>query len=438
MSGVNTHKFQSTEPDGAQPLQIQPQRDWNDEHLFAGSTTGGLLAYDSAQSDHANWVAPAAGAGQILRSRAAGSLPVWSALTIPDTVAQGDLVVGTAANVAGVVADVAVGSVLVSGGVGAVPAWSATPSLTSLALATPLGVGSGGTGFATYAIGDLLYASGAAALSKLADVAAGSVLVSGGVGAAPAWSAGPSVTSLTLGGDVLLVRDASNTLGQRNGTTSQALHLYGTFTDASNYERLRVVVGGATDTTFAQQSAGTGASRGFKFINGNIGFGIDPANTSSLAMYVSASGHLLFATDNTFNIGASGATRPKDYFGAGKITSASATAGIGYATGAGGTVAQGTSKSTGVTLNTVAGQITMNAAALLAAAKVSFVVTNSAVAATDNVIVSIASGGTANAYRASVTAIASTSFTVTVENITAGSLSEAPVVTFSVLKGVTA
>lgn len=64
---------------------------------------------------------------------------------------------------------------------------------------TPLDPASGGTGISSYAIGDLLYASGTTTLSKLADVATGSVLVSGGVGVAPAYSATPTVTSLTLG-----------------------------------------------------------------------------------------------------------------------------------------------------------------------------------------------------------------------------------------------
>jgi hypothetical protein len=122
---------------------------------------------------------------------------------------------------------------------------------------------------------------------------------------------------------------------------------------------------------------------------------------------------------------------------AGGIGTTSPTVGIGYATGAGGTVAQGTSKSTGVTLNKNSGAITMNNAALASAAKVSFVITNSSVAATDVVVVNVASGGTANAYRASVTAVAAGSFTVTVENITGGSLSESPVVSFALLKGVT-
>lgn len=64
---------------------------------------------------------------------------------------------------------------------------------------SPLGPASGGTGISSYTIGDLLYASASTTLSKLADVAAGSVLASGGVGVAPAWSSTPLVTSVTLG-----------------------------------------------------------------------------------------------------------------------------------------------------------------------------------------------------------------------------------------------
>lgn len=50
-----------------------------------------------------------------------------------------------------------------------------------------LAVVRGGTGLNTYAVGDLLYASGQQTLSRLADVAVGSALISGGVGSAPAW-----------------------------------------------------------------------------------------------------------------------------------------------------------------------------------------------------------------------------------------------------------
>lgn len=62
------------------------------------------------------------------------------------------------------------------------------------------GVAQGGTNITSYTIGDLIYASGATALSKLADVAVGSVLTSGGVATAPSWNSSPSLTRLTLTG----------------------------------------------------------------------------------------------------------------------------------------------------------------------------------------------------------------------------------------------
>jgi hypothetical protein len=49
----------------------------------------------------------------------------------------------------------------------------------------------GGTGIASYAVGDLLYAATTTTLAKLADVATGNVLVSGGVSTAPAWGQAP-------------------------------------------------------------------------------------------------------------------------------------------------------------------------------------------------------------------------------------------------------
>lgn len=76
--------------------------------------------------------------------------------------------------------------------------------LTSNAAVTPA---QGGTGIASYAVGDLLYASGATTLSKLADVAVGSVLVSGGVTTAPAWSATPALTSWSTTAANTLARD---------------------------------------------------------------------------------------------------------------------------------------------------------------------------------------------------------------------------------------
>jgi hypothetical protein len=57
----------------------------------------------------------------------------------------------------------------------------------------------GGTGLSAVTTGDLLYGSGTNTWSRLADVATGSVLVSGGVGAAPSWSSAPSLSTVKIG-----------------------------------------------------------------------------------------------------------------------------------------------------------------------------------------------------------------------------------------------
>lgn len=120
--------------------------------------------------------------------------------------------------------------------------------------------------------------------------------------------------------------------------------------------------------------------------------------------------------------------------GASSIKSSAATAGIGYATGAGGAVTQETSRTTGVTLNTVAGAITLVSAAG-SATPASFTVTNSAVAATDTVIVSQKSG--TDLYDIKVTAVAAGSFRITF-NTTGGTTTEQPVFNFAVIKAVAA
>jgi hypothetical protein len=55
----------------------------------------------------------------------------------------------------------------------------------------------GGTGFSSYAIGDLLYADTTTTLAKLADVATGNALLSGGVGVAPSWGKIDVATHIT-------------------------------------------------------------------------------------------------------------------------------------------------------------------------------------------------------------------------------------------------
>jgi hypothetical protein len=107
-------------------------------------------------------------------------------------------------------------------------------------------------------------------------------------------------------------------------------------------------------------------------------------------------------------------------------------AGLGYGTGAGGAVTQLTSRTTGVTLSKPTGAITMFSAAGSATAA-TFTVTNTLVAATDTMILNQKSG--TNLYVLLVTAVAAGSFNVTFYT-TGGTATDAPVINFSLIKGV--
>ena len=84
----------------------------------------------------------------------------------------------------------------------------------------------GGTGFASYAVGDLLYADTTTTLAKLADVAVGNALISGGINSAPSW------------GQIGLTTHVSGTLPVANGGT------------------------GATDAPTARANLGAGTGNG--------------------------------------------------------------------------------------------------------------------------------------------------------------------------------
>jgi hypothetical protein len=110
-----------------------------------------------------------------------------------------------------------------------------------------------------------------------------------------------------------------------------------------------------------------------------------------------------------------------------------ATTGVfGYVSGTG-TITQATNKSTGVTLNSPSGQITLNGAALAANTTVSFTLTNSSITANDILILNHLSAGTAGSYSLNAQAGAG-SASINVRNITAGSLSQAIVIGFAVIQ----
>jgi len=103
------------------------------------------------------------------------------------------------------IVDAATGNALLSGGVGVDPAYGKVGLTTHVTGTLP--AANGGTGQSSYAIGDIPFASGSTSLSKLADVATGNALLSGGVGVAPAY------------GKVGLTTHVTGTLPVANGGT---------------------------------------------------------------------------------------------------------------------------------------------------------------------------------------------------------------------------
>lgn len=109
--------------------------------------------------------------------------------------------------------------------------------------------------------------------------------------------------------------------------------------------------------------------------------------------------------------------------------------GIGYNVGAGGAVTQITSKATTVILNKICGDITTHNAVLNAGVIVSFTLTNSCIAATDSLILNHISGGTVGSYLLNSQPAAG-SAVINIRNTTAGNLTEAIVIRYTVIKSV--
>jgi hypothetical protein len=155
-------------------------------------------------------------------------------------------------------------------------------------------------------------------------------------------------------------------------------------------------------------------------------------------IYVEKSdGTLVTIADTDGNVDAP--VTPSSVTSTGVVVSTSATAGVGYATGAGGAVTQATNRATGVTLSTVCGTITTDTTSLAAGAAATFTVTNTAVAITDVVVASIQSGETTDQTNVRVTGTAAGSFDVTVENNHASTAETGAIlINFAVIKGVIA
>lgn len=121
-----------------------------------------------------------------------------------------------------------------------------------------------------------------------------------------------STADLSTGAiDLSLYRDASNTLALRNGASAQTLNLYNTYTDASNYSRLGISAG--ANMAIETQNLGTGGAVNL-IIGAGAGGGLFLESAGSLRWQLNTGGHFIAQTDNSYDIGASGATRPRSIY----------------------------------------------------------------------------------------------------------------------------
>ena len=259
----------------------------------------------------------------------AGTLGVASGGTGSTTFAQGGILYGDTTSPVAATAVGTAGHVLTSNGAGAAPTFQATQdtgitslngetgatqtftnmangvTITSagnahaLGLAGQIPVANGGTGLGAYTAGDLLYASGATTLSKLAAGAAGQYLQGG---TTPAWTALKNQGTITqydiaignASGEIasssyILIGDgAANRVNIGNSTAASEVIIgnttAGTTTTVSGISKFNVTYNGTTDN--------------------NLGFGVNSLNASisgdeNTAVGVGSMINLTSGSDNT-------------------------------------------------------------------------------------------------------------------------------------------
>ncbi len=163
--------------------------------------------------------------------KGAGTTALTASATIPNTDITG----------LGTMSTQAASSVSITGG-----------SITGI---TDLAAADGGTGISSYAVGDILFASGSATLSKLADVATGNALISGGVGIAPSY------------GKIGLTTHISGTLAVDNGGTGQ-----------TSYTNGQLLIGNTTGNTLTKATLTAGQN--VTITNGTGSISIAAANVN--------------------------------------------------------------------------------------------------------------------------------------------------------------
>ncbi len=153
-------------------------------------------------------------------------------------------------------------------------------NINGLTLGIPLGATSGGTGQSAITQGDLLYGSASNVWSRLADVATGSYLASGGVTANPTWTAtttgfpnnvssGRTGATIFTAGQLLIGNAASAITQSANLFFNTALSYFGVASSTPNFGFSIGTTTVQSAGQFAQNIASTTAAQAGATINLN-------------------------------------------------------------------------------------------------------------------------------------------------------------------------
>jgi hypothetical protein len=171
----------------------------------------------------------------------------------------------------------------------------------------------------------------------------GTWAAAGGAGGTPGGSSGQVQynNAGAFGGTNIWVEDA-NTRAHRNGTTAQALRVYNTYTDASNYERLSIDWTSTANTcTIGMQAAGTGTWRDL----------VIPAGlASSCNINMKAGGYINFSFSNNVTLqfyNGNASIASNSILGWNPATSVSGANDVGITRSASGVIAFGNGNSVG-------------------------------------------------------------------------------------------
>lgn len=231
------------------------------------------------------------------------------------------------------------------GGTNTAPTWETVSLNLSIGMVTGvLDPSMGGTGIASYVAGDMLYATGSTTLTRLSIGTAGKIIRS--TGSAPSWTSFTIPDTITSGGMwyassanvvAVLAGPAGNSFIRWNGSAPA----WSTPTIANSFTQ-GDLVHALTNNNLQPLAIGTAnkvltSSGTVPQWSTTIAYAALPTGggTWTLGGNLTLSGaHVLFSLDNTYDIGASAATRPRTiYVGTQVIVGNSVSAGSFYASG---------------------------------------------------------------------------------------------------------